>query len=41
MSILEFAEWVRDTNLSVSIRESILMFPIIEGTHLLGIGASA
>lgn len=41
LDIQAFAEWVRDTNLSVSIRESILMFPIIEGTHLLGIGASA
>jgi hypothetical protein len=41
MDLQMFSEWVRDTNLSVSIRESILMFPIIEGTHLLGIGASA
>jgi hypothetical protein len=41
MTLFEIAEWVRDTNLSVSIRESILMFPVIEGTHLLGIGASA
>ncbi len=41
MDLQALAEWVRDTNLSVSIRESILMFPIIEGTHLLGIGASA
>jgi hypothetical protein len=40
-SLLQFAEWVRDTPLSVSIRESILLFPVIEGTHLLGIGASA
>ena len=41
MDLQQFAEFVRDTNLSVSIRESILMFPIIEGLHLLGIGASA
>jgi len=41
MNLMEFSEWVRDTNLSVSIRESILMFPVIEGMHLLGIGASA
>lgn len=39
--LLAFAEWVRDTELSVAIRESIYMFPIIEGTHLLSIGASA
>ena len=41
MDIQALAEWVRETPLSISIRESILMFPIIEGTHLLGIGASA
>jgi hypothetical protein len=41
MTLFELAEWVRDTNLSVSIRESILAFPVIEGTHLLGIGFSA
>jgi hypothetical protein len=41
MTLLEIAEWIRDTNLSVSIRESILLFPVIEGLHLLGIGASA
>jgi hypothetical protein len=41
MNLMEFAEWVRDTPLSINIRESILLFPVIEGTHLLGIGASA
>ena len=41
MALLETFEWVRETALSVSIRESILMFPVLEGTHLLCIGASA
>ena len=41
MSLFEIAEWIRDTNLSVTIRESVLLFPVIEGSHLLGIGASA
>ena len=41
MALFEIAEWIRDTELSIAIRESIIMFPIIEGSHLLGIGASA
>jgi hypothetical protein len=41
MTLLQIAEWIRDTDLSITIRESILLFPFIEGTHLLGIGASA
>jgi hypothetical protein len=41
MFLLEFAKWLQDTSLSVSIRESILMFPLLEGGHLLGISVSA
>jgi hypothetical protein len=41
MDLFQMCEWLRDTAISVSIRESILMFPVIEGTHLLCIGASA
>jgi len=41
MNLFQIAEWIRDTNLSIAIRESITMFPVIEGTHLLGIGTSA
>jgi hypothetical protein len=41
MSLFEICKWIQDTSVSTSIRESILMFPVIEGTHLLGIGLSA
>lgn len=41
MSLLEICQWMQETPLSISIRESILMFPIIEGLHLLGISVSA
>jgi hypothetical protein len=41
MSLLEIAQWVQETSFSVSIRESILAFPLLEGGHLLGISVSA
>src|ERR1044071_7298310 len=41
MSLLTFCQWLQDTSLSTSIRESILMFPVLEGSHLLGLGISA
>src|SRR6266567_2852934 len=41
MSLLEICKWIQDTSISVSIRESTLMFPIVEGMHLLAIGLSA
>jgi len=41
MSLLEICQWMQHTPLSVSIRESALVFPLLEGTHLLGIGLSA
>jgi hypothetical protein len=37
MSILEICQWLQDLGWAVSIRESILMFPVLEGSHLLGI----
>lgn len=33
-------KWLYETPVSVGIRESTLLFPAIEGTHLLGIGLS-
>jgi hypothetical protein len=39
--LLELSQWLNETNVSVAIRESNLIFPIIEGTHLLAIGVSA
>jgi hypothetical protein len=41
MFLLDFCNWLQQTSLSVSIRESILMFPLLEGGHLLGISVSA
>ena len=35
MSPLEFMQWLEATPLSTGIRESTLMFPVLEGTHLL------
>jgi len=40
-SLLEFCQWLNGTDISVSIRESTLAFPFIEGIHLLAIGVSA
>ena len=39
--ILEFCDWLQETAVSVAIRESTLMFPVLEGSHLLALGASA
>jgi len=41
MSLFETCKWLQETAFSVSIRESILAFPVIEGLHLLGISVSA
>jgi hypothetical protein len=41
MSLLEICKWIQETQMSVSIRESITVFPVLEGSHLLGIGLSA
>lgn len=39
--LLDVCQWIQNTNFSVALRESILAFPVIEGTHLLAIGVSA
>ena len=39
--LFEFCQWLQDTDISTQIRESNLLFPFIEGTHLLGLGVSA
>ena len=41
MSLLDMAKWLQETQGSISIRDSILMFPLLEGSHLLGIAVSA
>ena len=37
MSILEICQWLQNLGWATSIRESIMMFPVLEGSHLLGI----
>lgn len=37
LAILAFCQWLQDTQIGTSIRESTLMFPILEGSHLLGL----
>ena len=40
MSIAEVCQWLQDTSWGTGIRESIWVFPIIEGVHTLGIALS-
>jgi len=40
MSILSMCQWLQDTDIGTSIRESIWVFPIIEGTHVLALSIS-
>jgi uncharacterized membrane protein SirB2 len=40
-SLFDLCNWINDSASSTALRESILMFPIIEGLHLLAIGVSA
>ena len=35
MSLLQAAQWLEETSLSTGIRESTLVFPLLEGSHLL------
>jgi hypothetical protein len=38
--IREICQWIYETRIGIGIRESALLFPVIEGVHLLGIGLS-
>lgn len=40
MTLLEICQWLQDTSIGIQIRESVWVFPIVEGTHLLGIAIS-
>lgn len=40
MSISDLCQWLQDTPWGTAIRESVWLFPIIEGTHTLGIAFS-
>jgi len=37
MSILELCTWLQNTQFGTAVRESTLAFPVLEGTHLLGL----
>jgi len=37
MSILEICQWLQNLGWATQIRESIMVFPVLEGSHLLGI----
>lgn len=39
-SLLSIAQWLEATTLGTALRESLLVFPIVEGTHLLALGVS-
>jgi ABC-type multidrug transport system fused ATPase/permease subunit len=39
-ALAQFCQWLYDSEVGTGIRESIWVFPIIEGTHLLGIALS-
>jgi len=38
--LLEACQWLESTQLGTALRESSLMFPLVEGTHLLALGLS-
>jgi hypothetical protein len=40
MSLLEICQWLQATETGTAIRESIWVFPIIEGAHVLSLGLS-
>lgn len=40
MTFLDFFRWMEGTPLSVGIRESTLLFPVIEGAHVLALALS-
>jgi len=40
MSLLEICQWIQDTPIGTSIRESVWVFPIVEGTHVLALALS-
>jgi hypothetical protein len=40
MSLLPIFEWIQDSSVGTSIRQSILVFPIIETAHVVGLSVS-
>ena len=40
MSLLELCRWIYDSQIGTGIRESVYLFPILEGTHVIGLALS-
>jgi heme/copper-type cytochrome/quinol oxidase subunit 4 len=40
MSLVDICQWIQNTEIGTSIRESIWVFPIIESTHVLALSLS-
>ena len=40
MSLLSICQWIENTDISTSLRESTYVFPIVETTHVLGLSLS-
>ena len=40
MSLLAICQWIQQTQLSISLRESLYVFPIVEGVHVLALTIS-
>jgi hypothetical protein len=36
MSLLDLCQWLQDTSISTALRESTTLWPVLEGSHLLG-----
>lgn len=40
ISMLDICKWLTDTNLGTALRESEVMFPVVETVHVLAIALS-
>lgn len=40
MSVLEWCQWLQDTSVGAGIRESAYAYPLIEGSHVMGLALS-
>jgi len=40
MSALEICAWLENTSVSIAFKESLYVYPIVEGSHLLGMSVS-
>lgn len=40
MPLLPFFQWIQDSSVGTDIRESVLVFPVIESVHVLGLAVS-